>query len=88
VDIDNANLRRKPVNDRDPPSMDDLREWVEDDQHDHVKDAFERFELPTTHLLHKARSGAMVDLLVSYLLYFAVQQPWKVNIDLLYDDVV
>jgi len=65
VDIDNANLRRKPVNDRDPPSMDTLREWVEEDQHDHVKDAFERFDLPTTNLLHEARSGAMVDLLVS-----------------------
>lgn len=65
MDIDKANLRRTPVNDRDPPSMDDLREWVEEDQYDQVKDAFERFELPTTNLLHEARSGAMVDLLVS-----------------------
>lgn len=64
MDIDNANLRRKPVNDRDPPSMDDLQKWVGEDQYDHVKDAFERFDLPTANLLHEARSGAMVDLLV------------------------
>jgi ankyrin repeat protein len=65
MDTDNANLRRKPATDSDAPSMDDLQKWVGKGRYDQVKDAFERFELPTTHLLHKARSGAMVDLLVS-----------------------
>ncbi|HDR8994479.1 TPA: ankyrin repeat domain-containing protein [Burkholderia vietnamiensis] len=65
MDIDNANQRRKPANDPDAPLKDDMASWVAKNDHERVRDAFERFELPTTHLLHKARSGAMVDLLVS-----------------------
>lgn len=65
MSIDLANLHRKPADDPDAPSQDDMASWVRKNEHERVREAFERFELPTTHLLHEARSGAMVDLLVS-----------------------
>lgn len=65
MSIDLANLHRKPADDPDAPSQDDMASWVRTNEHERVREAFERFELPTTHLLHEARSGAMVDLLVS-----------------------
>lgn len=56
--------RRKPSWDQNAPKPEDVLEWVQSDQHERVKDAFERFAMPTSNLLHEAQSGSMVDLLV------------------------
>jgi len=56
---------RKPSWHPDAPDPRQMAEWVMEGEEEPLRDAFSRFSLPTTNLLHDARTGSMVDLLVS-----------------------
>jgi len=57
---------RKPAWDTEAPQREQVMDWVMHDEHEQVQSAFDRFDLPTTNLLHYANSASMVDRLVGF----------------------